>query len=179
MKIRVKTEPANEPISLDTAKDFLKIDGTWSDNQLISLITAGREAAENFTNISIPIQTLELAFDSYPPDVIELPKGPLYSLEAITLTDIAGITSSVATTSYIEDKFASRIVRKSGQPYSSVTLQETNGFILEYKAGFGSVPEAIQQAIMLYVKGQYECIPPTDYLPSFERLLYPYKVVTI
>ena len=180
MKIRVKADAATEPISLTTAKDFLRIDGTWSDAQITTLIKAGRQAAEDFTNISIPIQTLELAFDEYPPDEIELPKGPLVSLEAITLTEQAsGVTSSVLTTSYITDTFGSRIVKKNASHYPSITLQETNGFVVEYKAGYSVIPEPITQAILLYIKGQYECIPPADYMTSFERLLYPYKVVSV
>ena len=179
MKIRVKTDAATEPVTLAAAKDVLKIDGTWSDNEIDSLIRAGRMAAEDFTNISIPIQTLELAFDSYPPETIELPKGPLVSLEAITLTDMSGVTSSVATTNYIADTFASRIVKKTGAPTSAVTLQETNGFIVEYKAGYEDAPEPIKQAILLYTKAQFDCIPPSDYMSSFERLLYPYKVVSV
>lgn len=179
MKIRVKTEATTEPVTVAAAKEVIRVDGTWSDNEITALIKAGRMAAEDFTNISIPVKTLELAFDGYPPGTIELPKGPLVSLEAITLTGIDGTTVSVATTNYIEDKFASRIVKKTGAPTQAVTLQETNGFVVEYKAGYTDVPEPIKQAILLYTKAQYDCVPPSDFMPSFERLLYPYKVVTV
>lgn len=168
-----------EPIGLNTARGTIKVDGTWSDMMIANLIRSGRQAAENFTNMSIPIQTLELAFDSYPPKTIKLPKGPLISLEAITLTDRDGVASSIPTTSYIEDTLSSAIVLKDSANIQTVTLQEANGFIVEYKAGHGEVPETIQDAIMLYVKAQFDCIPPEEWIPSFERLLFPYKVVGV
>lgn len=146
---------------------------------IANLIRSGRQAAENFTNMSIPIQTLELAFDSYPPKTVRLPKGPLISLEAITVTDRDGVTSSIPIKNYIQDTFSSMIVLKDSANIQTVMLQEANGFIVEYKAGFEDVPEAIQDAIMLYAKAQFDCIPPEEWITSFEKLLFPYKAVGI
>ena len=179
MKIRVKTEPASEPFTASYAADYVHPDGTYSDTPITALITAGRRAAEEFCGRSIAQKTYELAFDCYPPDVIKLPYPDLISLTAITLTDMAGATSSVATTGYIVDKFSSTLVRKIGATISNVSLQEANGFLIEYISGYAAVPEDIKQAILLYVKAQYEGIAPTDWMPSFEKLLYPHKVVSI
>jgi uncharacterized phiE125 gp8 family phage protein len=179
MKIRVKTEPTTEPIELTDAKEELRIDGTFSDAMVTSLIKAGRQAAEDYTNKSIAVQTLELALDYYPPDVLDLPKGPIISVDAITLTDMSGVTSSVDLSNYIVDTFGGHLVRKTGATYAGISLQETNGFIVEYTAGFEAVPEPIKRAILLYMRGQYDGIPPSDWIPSFERLLFPYKVVTV
>ncbi|MBV1758133.1 MAG: head-tail connector protein [Dethiosulfatibacter sp.] len=179
MKIRVKTQPTTEPVSVSTVKEYLRIDGTFSDTQLSSLITAGRQMAENFTNISIAEQVIELAFDHYPPNAISLPKGPIKSVDAITLTDVDGVTSSVLTSSYVIDYFDSRIVKKASAVHPVVTLQESNGFVVEYTAGFDEVPEAIKEAIILYIKGQYDCVPAEEYINSFKTLLYPYKVVSV
>lgn len=182
MKVRVKTGPAAEPITLTEAKEFLCFDasiGTASDNKITSMIKASREAAESFLNQTIPIQTLEMALDEYPPAKIELPKGPLVSLEAITLYAIDGTTTSDSTSSYVVDTFGSSIVRKDAAVQPVVTLRETNGFIVEYKAGFSSVPDEIKQAMYLYLKGQFESIPPQEWLPAFHSLLWPYKEVHV
>lgn len=179
MKIRVKTDAATEPVSVEAARDAARVDGTWSDTQLNSLIKAGRQAAEDFIKQSIPIQTLELALDGCLPDIVRLPKGPLVALKTITLTDISGTTISADTASFIVDRFDSRLVKKSGAVLPTVTLQETNGVLIEYQAGYETVPETIKEAILLYAQARFDCIPPADWMPSFHALLYPHKVVSI
>lgn len=182
MKVKVKTGPAAEPITLAEAKEFLCFDtsiGTASDAKITSMIKASREAAESFLNQTIPIQTLQLALDSYPPSQIDIPKGPLVSLDAITLYAADGTTSSDTTTSYIVDTFGSSLVRKDSAISPVVTLQEANGFIVEYKAGFSSIPDEIKQAMYLYIKGQFESIPPQEFMPAFHRLLWPYREASI
>ncbi len=179
MKVRVKTAPTAEPFTASFARDVLRVDGTESDTIITSLITAGRNYAEETTGISIASKVCEMAYDCYPPNIITLPYPQLISLDAITLTDRDGVTSSMATSSWVADLFGSMLVKKEAASFPTTTLQEANGFIIEYTAGFSTVPEDIKQAILLYVKAQFECIPPEEWLPSFNRLLYPYKVVEI
>lgn len=179
MKVRVKTAPSAEPVLTETAREVLRIDGTESDTIIASLITAGRIFAEETTGISIAPKTYELAYDHYPPNIIKVPYPVLMSLEAVTITDNSGVTSSMATSSFVVDTFGSNLAKKDGVGYPTTTLQEVNGVIIEYKSGFSSCPEDIKQAILLYVKAQFECIPPEDWLPSFNRLMYPYKVVEV
>lgn len=179
MKVRVKTAPASEPITSTFAKEVLRIDGTESDSVITSLISAGRVFAEEITGISIASKTYELAYDCYPPNVVKLPYPQLISLDAVTITDRNGVTSSMSTTSWVADTFGSTLVKKESASYPTTTLQEANGFVIEYKAGFSTVPEDIKQAILLYIKAQFDCIPPEEWLPSFKSLLYPYKVVTV
>lgn len=177
MKIRVKTEPTVEPVDHVFAKDLMRIDGTESDLQIQSLIIAGRVHAEEITGISIASKTYELAFDNYPPSVIKVPYPNLQSLISVTLTDENGVTSSVTTSSFVVDTFGSTIRKREN--YETVSLSEANGVIFEYTAGYSTVPEDIKHAILLYVKAQYDCIPPSDWFPSFQALLAPYKVVVI
>lgn len=179
MKVRVKTAPSTEPILTETAREVLRIDGTDSDTIISSLITAGRTFAEETTGISIVPKTYELAYDHYPPNVIKVPYPTLLSLEAVTITDDSGVTSSMSTASFVVDTFGSTLAKKDSAGYPSTTLQEVNGVVIEYKSGFTSCPEDIKQAILLYVKAQFECIPPEDWMPSFQRLIYHYKVVEV
>lgn len=179
MKVRVKTAPAAEPVSVSTAMEVLRIDGTESDAIIGSLITAARTFAEETTGISIAEKVYEMAYDMYPPNIIKLPYPELIALNAVTVTDRNGTTTSMATASWVVDTFGSALVKKESASYPTITLQEANGFIIEYTAGYKSVPEDIKQAILLYVKAQFECIPPTDWLPSFNRLMFPYKAVGI
>lgn len=179
MKIRVKTPPTTEPILTSFAKEVLRIDGTESDSIIAALITAGRQFAEETTGISIAEKTYELAYDCYPPNIIKLPYPTLISLDAVTITNDSGVTSSMSTTSFVADMFGSTLAKKDGIGYPSTTLQEVNGVIIEYTSGFETVPEDVKQAILLYVKAQFECIPPEEWMPSFQRLIYHYKVVEV
>lgn len=179
MKVRVKTAPTTEPILTETARETLRIDGTESDTIIASLITAGRQFAEETTGISIAQKVYELAYDDYPPNVIKLPYPTLISLDAVTITNDSGVTSSMSTASFVADTFGSTLTKKSSVGYPTVTLQESNGVVIEYTSGFSTVPEDVKQAILLYVKAQFECIPPEEWMPSFQRLIYHYKVVEV
>ena len=96
MRLNLKTAPSVEPITLDEAKNHLKIDSA-EDNALISskIITA-RQWAEKETKRAFITQTLEMYLDSAPAE-IEIPRPPLQSVESIKT--ISAVESSVDQTS--------------------------------------------------------------------------------
>jgi len=82
MRLKLKTVPAIEPITLEEAKLHLKVDSA-DDNTLISgLITTARELAEKETKRAFITQVWQMFFDEAP-DEIEIPKPPLQSVESI------------------------------------------------------------------------------------------------
>lgn len=82
MRLKLKTAPAVEPITLDEAKLHLKVDSA-DDNALITaLITTARQLAEKETQRAFITQTWQMYLDSAPVEV-DIPKPPLQSVESI------------------------------------------------------------------------------------------------
>ena len=91
--VRVVTEPAFEPVTLAEAKLWLRIDDgdTDQDAEILLLIIAMRERAEELTGRSFVQRTLEMWMDDFPADeVIFLPHGPVISVESVSYLDADG-----------------------------------------------------------------------------------------
>lgn len=58
--------PIAEPVSLDTAKLWLKQDDPTDDNLIIALITAARDLCETYTGRAFVTQTWEMVMDAFP-----------------------------------------------------------------------------------------------------------------
>lgn len=160
MRLKLKTAPPVEPITLDEAKIHLKVDGS-DDNALISaLITTTRQLAERETKRAFITQTWQMYLDYAPPE-IEIPKPPLQSITAITVIDEAGAETVVSSTTYDVDASENspgRVRLKSGYlwPYH----RGFASFIIEFKAGYGDgatdVPEALKQGLFVLIGHMYE-----------------------
>lgn len=87
MKLKLKTAPAVEPVTVDEAKLDLHIDA-GDENVLIgNLIAAARQLAERETKRAFITQTWQMYLDKTPA-VIEIPKPPLQSIVSIkTISD--------------------------------------------------------------------------------------------
>lgn len=82
MRLKLKTAPTVEPISLDEAKLHLKVDSA-DDNALITaLIVTVRQLAEFETKRALITQTWQMYLDTAPAE-FEIPKPPLQSVVSI------------------------------------------------------------------------------------------------
>lgn len=175
-RIRVKTQPASEPISLKEAKKHLNIedDFTEDDVYITSLITVAREYAEGFQKKSICGYTLELLQDSFT-DPIILEKGPVQSVTSVKFTRADGSQVVIAPSDYILSSDG-RLYAKSYWPMD--TLMKVDGVRVEYVTGENPIPLATKQAILLLISNWYENREPmtkgvTSKVPfSVQALLY-------
>ncbi|MBA7465170.1 hypothetical protein ES707_00332 [subsurface metagenome] len=191
MRLKLKTVPAVEPITLDEAKLHLKVD-TADDNALISaLITTARQLAERETKRAFITQTWEMFLDYAPPE-IEVPKPPLQATGlSIKVIDEAGSEAIVDPTTYdIDDSENSpgRVKLRSGCTWPS--HRGFASFIIEFKAGYGDaatdVPEALQQALFVLIGHMYEnrggegaVKARVHALDEAKILLAPFKIWTL
>ncbi len=72
VSFEVLTQPISEPIALDDAKAWLRVDYEAEDSIVTQLITDARQHAEDMSKKAIPTQTIRATFEPYP-----LPSGPL------------------------------------------------------------------------------------------------------
>lgn len=165
MAIRVVTEPAVEPISVDDLKVDLRIDSdlTAEDYLLVALITAARRWCEGVLRRTMITTTLELILDAFPGgDTIELPRPPLVSVTSVKYYDEAETEATLSAANYQVDTYSQpgRIVLTATGAWPSTALRPANGVIIRYVAGYGaeesSVPATFVQAIRLLAGHWYE-----------------------
>lgn len=153
-----------EPVSLADAKAQLRVDFTDDDSIISRMITAARQAIENFCHISIVQKTITLTLEATesarslfaqpyqarePFNSFELPYGPIKSVDIVTSIDSDGV--SVISLALGKDYY---LFGKSFR-----TIKIANSFsnnILVYTVGLIIVPEDLKLAILNEVAYRYE-----------------------
>jgi len=156
--LRVITPPAVEPVSLETAKSFLRVDVTDEDALIASLVSTARETGEGLARRAFITQTLEMTVDCWPPkSALGLMRPPLQSVVSVKYYDEANV---VATWSdYIVDA-QSEPGRIHFNSMPDTTLRASGGVVVRFIAGYGdasvNVPAAFIQGILSLVGHWYE-----------------------
>lgn len=184
---RVKTAPAIEPVTLGEVKAYVKLDGTAEDSYLESMIKSVRLAIEGILGRSLITQTLVLQMDTWPSDVLELPRPPLISVvEVRTLDEDDTETTYASTNYYVIVGEPSQIIIRQGKVVPTNTVRYKGGFEVEYTAGYGTlasdVPEAVRQSILQWIASIYETkVPDLSNPPKnvMATLGLPYKRIRV
>lgn len=169
MAIKIINPPVIEPITLDEAKQHLRVDGNDDDILIMSLIKQAREYCENYQNRKYITQTLELVLDSFPQGnaIVFNNCSPVQKVESIKYYDVNRQEYLFDESNYIFDLdgFVNRVVLNRGKHWPTVELQSVNAVRVRLIAGYGDsgdkVPEAIKWAIILQMKLLYD-----DYRPE-------------
>jgi uncharacterized phiE125 gp8 family phage protein len=152
--------PATEPVTLAEARLFCRVDSTAEDTLITSLIAAARQDAEMILQRSLITQGWRLVLDSFPA-CIELERGTVLTVTAITYMDMAGVWQTLSASDYVSDLSGcpARITPVFGKVWP-VTLPQIGAVKVEYTAGYGAaaadVPEAIKRWIKLRVATIFE-----------------------
>lgn len=160
MKYIIVAEPTTEPITIDEAKQFLRLlpDDNSEDNFISGLITAAREYCENFTARALATQTIMLYLDSIPSEV-EVPMPPLQSVDKIEVIDAdKAVHELIADTDYMIDngEISSIIFTASAQEVAA-HLYPINPVQITCTVGYDAdIPVGIKQAMLLLVAHWYE-----------------------
>lgn len=158
---QIVTAPTEEPITLDEAKDHLRVDGTDEDALIMGLIKAARVQCELHSRRRFVTQTWELGLECWPADAIVLPGPPLQGVTWLKYTDSAGVQATMSSGDYVVDTLSEpgRLLLGYGKCWPMVTLQAGPAIRVRYVAGYGTpyvVPETYKQAIKLLVGHYYE-----------------------
>lgn len=139
------TDLGTEPITVDEAKTQLRVTFMDDDTEIGILITKARRYVENYCNISIVTQRIQVIASLV--DNWELPYGPVITIESVQ--DNAGVSGSgpVAfnnTTS--EWRYTGGLFGPSyGYQYKII-----------YTAGMGTCPDDLKDAILQVLTFLYE-----------------------
>lgn len=176
------TGPALEPVTLDEAKAFARVDTAYDDTTITSFIKAAREHCQAITGRQFITATFALLLDEFPSwfrfntyhgserangtDIL-LPWPSLVSVESVTYTDENSVAQTVAAADYVVSTFdePGRVTLAYGKSWPS-TLEQINAVRVDYTAGYGvaasSVPESIKQAMRMLIAHWYQNREATD-----------------
>ena len=186
MRFYVYTAPSVEPITVSEVKTFARIDGSDEDTLIGTFITAARQACEQFLRRAILEQTIRCKFDFWPDYPIELPRPPVISITQVGTVDESGTVTVYDASSYylITDDMVPRLAIRQTSNVPQNSDRDYAGYIIDYKAGYGStaasVPEQIKTGLKLWTTDIYENrvvreTPP----PEAWAVLNPYRVIKI
>jgi len=154
MGVKVIT-PAAQQIPTADLRAHCRIDGTDEDALLAGYLAAAVGYAEHYTQRSIGEQTLELALDAFPAcGAIDLPRGPVASIESIKYLDAAGVEQTLSDTQYSLDDYGlvPRVILVADA--WPATDAVANAVKVRYEAG--SLPDAVKTALLLTVGHLFE-----------------------
>lgn len=170
-KLKAIGSVATEPVSLETARLHLRLDTlgsppTHPDDALVTaLITVAREAVENFTELTVAVNTFQVKLDFFENLAIDLGTYPVNSITSITYVDTNGSTQTIPSADYVLDTFSkpAQIVLAYDKQWPPVRNQP-NAATVTFEAGYTGdtspvtnvLPKALTQAMLLTITDLYE-----------------------
>lgn len=159
MTITELAPPVGEPLTLAETKAHLRVETDADDTLIAGLIRAVREHLEQQTGLALLARTFRLYLDNWPSSrVIQIGRGPVQTIEAVTLYDAVGMPQEIDTSGFVLDGQArpARLVL----PQQPVPGQVINGIEIDFSAGFGAtgtdVPDTLKRAMLLHAALLYE-----------------------
>lgn len=188
MALVLTSGPSVEPITLDEAKSFLRVDGNDEDTLISSLITAARIHVEVSLSQGLITQSWSYLVDSWPATrELTLTMKPIQSIAEIVTYNQNDVATTYAADNYDVDILSDRariFIKNASVP--PAPGRYANGIEIKMVVGYGSlasdVPEPIRQALRLLVTHWFENREPVMFgqsalqVPnSIESLLSPYS----
>lgn len=159
MNILDNNAPAVEPVTLDQARTHLKldvIDGENPDDALVvDLIVAAREHVENATQLIVASRTLTVFFDRFTDGEMELGVWPVTAVNSVIYEAYPNGYMTVPAAGYRLDESSKPAKLLNNMPWPQTTGR-SGSVAVQVVAGFGSVPKAIKQAMLLLIGHWYE-----------------------
>jgi uncharacterized phiE125 gp8 family phage protein len=184
MTITETAPPLGEPLTLAETKAHLRVETNAEDALITALIRTVREHLERQTGLSLLTRSFRLYLDDWPPArVIQIGRGPVQTIEAVTVYDAGGTPADIDSAGVVLDGQASParlILPQHPQPGQAI-----NGIEIDFTAGFGTtgadVPDTLKRAMLLHAALLYEfrgAVSPGDQpaaVPAgYDRLIAPF-----
>lgn len=180
--IKVITQPAVEPVTVEEAKLCAHISHDVENDLVEHWIRAGRQLAEDYQWRAYFTQTVRVKYDYYPRFPLCLPRAPLQSLVSVSYTDDDGITTTIDNSNFIVDTDSEpgRLALVSGFAIPSTTLQGIGCFAITFVAGeesIANIDTRVKEAILLYCTYRNENrAGEVDVPDAFYHLLRPNRL---
>lgn len=162
INITLVTAPAFEPITLQEAKDHLRVDSTDEDALIEALITAARQYVERRCGLALFTQTWDWFLDEFPSCDMQVPRPPLQSVTYIKYYDTDGTLQTLSASIYQVDSSArpGRIALAENQTWPLLQSQKLSAVQVRFVSGYtaSTIGEIrpIVQAMLLLIGHWYE-----------------------
>ncbi len=167
MRLSLVTSSTIEPLTLQEAKDHLRVDFTKEDGLISRLIAGAREAFERETGRQLLTATWKGFLDGFPQwdhEPIEIARPPLVSVAAVNYVDTSGVDQTWAASEYDVEAFAGPFAQrgmlspKADDDYPQ-TRRIPNAVTVDFDAGYGTeeidVPFEIKDALLSWIGHHY------------------------
>lgn len=180
MSMQLITEPVLEPVTLDDAKLFLRLDTADDDPVVITMAVASRRLVEQATRNCLLQQTWRFGFDGWPVcGQVRLPLAPLMSLTAVTVLDATGVRQPQALSNFsINGSGGASTIQVNGKP--PIPAASTGGIQIDAMLGYGTsalaVPQPLRMAVLLILNRLYEMrgLDDSSIPAAAQALIAPY-----
>jgi uncharacterized phiE125 gp8 family phage protein len=158
MNLILITAPTLEPVSVETAKLYLRVDGTADDAEITRLIKSARETCEEISRRAFITQTWDMILDDWPRDLrVRLYRPPLQSVTSVKYLDADNVEHT--WTDYLVDARSDPgVIVFFTLPSDS--LRESGAIAIRFVSGYGaaaaSVPQRVIDAILGLIAYRYE-----------------------
>jgi len=192
MNTKLKTAPSKMPITLEEAKNHLRLelDFTVDDEYIKTLISTATQTAEQFLHRRLITQTWYYYLNCWPGlTAIDIIFGRLQSVTSIKYKDTAGDETTWDSGNYIVniDSDPGQIVLDYNKSWPTAALYPSNPITVEYVCGYGlagsNVEANIIHAIKIIISNLYEnreseviSAGTLFELPTVLNLLTPFKI---
>ena len=174
-KTIIKTAPASEPVSLEEAKEQLRIESgfTNDDSYISGLISAARDRCENYCNQFFTEQTIEMLAEGAVPQQVMLPYPNLTILSA-SYTDGDGNLNAIPSADYSYDQ--------DTQVLLFDTTPDAKSYRVEALTAEPAQIVGVQHSIKIIIADLYDLRTETAIgvslsdNPAVKALLYPYRI---
>lgn len=176
--------PVAEPMGVSDVKAHMRIGGEAEDACLAGLVRVAREHMERATGLCLVSQGLRLVLPAVSRDgVVQILKGPVQAIDAVTLYDADGVARSLAAEGMAFEREGPPARLWLGRGFEPG--QAENGVEIDFTAGFGEagadVPDSLRRALLLHVAAMYEyrgavglADQPAAIPDGYERLVQPF-----
>lgn len=191
---------ASEPITVDDAKAYLRVETTADDSLICALIHAARFSAELHLWRPILATARTVYFDRFPAEPspwwdgvregvmpetrrrwIDLGTRDIASVTHVKTYDDADTATTMPATDYYVDAVRGRIYLRDGKVWPSAT-RVANAVEVAYTVGYAdasAVPRPIKQALLIHVAALYEDRENPQIPQAAKQLLSPYRVLRL
>lgn len=136
MRQQLINGPIVEPVSVDELRTHTVIDYTDDDAYLQALITRARRRFELNTSRILVTQTWSVAMPRFP-YIIELPKTPVQSIQAVNVLTSNGTYTTLSPSTYrlIKHGLLAQIVPMPNTHWPTNTVTAPDAIVVEYTVG--------------------------------------------
>jgi uncharacterized phiE125 gp8 family phage protein len=129
----------------------LDIEDEQEDDDIESLITSAREAAEKHCKRAFITQQWDMILDEFEAEM-EIPLGKLQTIDEIYSRDLEYVESEVASTAYFVDTISDPGIVLFKRSYSPPVTARKSGWRIQFTCGYGDAATDLPKTLITAIK---------------------------